>query len=185
MNGMPETPFRLPHVAPLCRSSRGAITPIFTWRHYGDPQMAPYARSLTYFHNASIDEVKTCLDKGVGAKTPYHSGVTPLHRAAMYSRNPEVIAALIDAGADVEARGQSENTPLHAAAAQSGSATVVEALIEAGANLAARNEDGFTPLDQAVRMNDNPEIARVLRDAGAPTAKTEKVTENESKQKAE
>ena len=47
MSGIPETPFRLSHVVLLRRSSTGDVTPILTWRQYGDPQMAPYARSLT------------------------------------------------------------------------------------------------------------------------------------------
>jgi len=34
-----------PTLAPICRSSGGAITPILTWRQYGDPGLAPLRRS--------------------------------------------------------------------------------------------------------------------------------------------
>ena len=124
-----------------------------------------------YFYNASIDEVKTCLDEGVDANTTNTSGFTPLHQAARYSGNPEVITALIDAGADTEAQDEYKSTPLHYAAQFNSNSAVVKALIEAGANLAARNTVGNAPLDLAVQHNDNPVVANVLREAGVPQRK--------------
>ena len=66
-----------------------------------------------YFKTATTEEVTACLDTGIDVKTINYRGVTPLHRAMRYTRNPDVIKGLINAGADTEARDEDQRTPLH------------------------------------------------------------------------
>ena len=50
-------------------------------------------------------------DGGVGIEERAASGDTPLHRAALFNKNPAVITALLDAGADPKARNADGMTP--------------------------------------------------------------------------
>ena len=72
-------------------------------------------------------------------------GQTPLHYAARFGANAEVITALVDAGAELEARTVDRRTPLHLAAADSTHPDIIIALCAAGADTTARDSDGNTP----------------------------------------
>ena len=76
---------------------------------------------------------------------------TPLHLAAQYGRNADLVKALLAAGADPEARDENLQTPLHRAAAFSDDADVLKALLEAGAARNARDDRKRTPLHLAAR----------------------------------
>ena len=122
---------------------------------------------MEYFKTASHDEVEACLGAGVGVEAWNASGVTPLHRAARYSGNPDVITALIDAGADTEALDDENWTPLHWAA-RNYDPDAISVLVEVGADLEARDQYGNTPLQLAVWRNDYPDgVVKELIRAGA------------------
>ena len=95
-------------------------------------------------------------------------GKTPLHQAAYFNKNPEVITTLIEAGADVNAKNVVGATPLHAAALINRNPEVLRVLIEAGADVNAKNAVGETPLHTAAAAyNKNPEFLTLLIEAGA------------------
>ena len=76
-------------------------------------------------------------------------GITALHHAAVGSKSPAVVKALLDSGADVNARAEGGWTPLLLAAAYSKNLAVVKTLLDAGADPKARTQDGKTPFDHA------------------------------------
>ena len=91
---------------------------------------------------------------------------TPLHRAVLYSEEPEVVRALLAAGADSNSRMALEWTPLHLAA-RYGGPEVIDALLEGGADPHARDEDELTPLHLAAAFNKDPAVSKALLAAGA------------------
>ena len=112
--------------------------------------MVGYARSADILLAAGA-EVGTRRDR---------SGETPLHGAAWFVREVEVIHTLIAHGAEIDALDRRGNTPLHTAARSaaegiaSGGAAIV-ALLDAGADPTRRNGRGETPWDLA---KDNEEF---------------------------
>ena len=105
--------------------------------------------SRIFFRATTPEGVKMCLRAGAEPNVRDRYGNTPLHRAAAYSKNPAVIAALIDAGADRNAENRSSFTPLHLAARYNENLAVVATLLKAGADPNVRNRDGKTPEDLA------------------------------------
>ncbi|MCY3538142.1 MAG: ankyrin repeat domain-containing protein, partial [Cyanobacteria bacterium MAG IRC3_bin_20] len=89
--------------------------------------------SVSFFEEASADDVARCLLEGADANAQDKNGVTSLHLAARHSKTPAVVQVLLDAGADVSTRTHQIGwTPLHAAAF-SETPAVVQALLDAGA----------------------------------------------------
>ena len=84
----------------------------------------------------------------------------PVLMAAVYSDNPNVIAALIRSGADVNSSSSNLVTPLHEAVGV-GFFNSVVGLANGGANLEARDNLGATPLHWAAFSN-SPEIVADL-----------------------
>ena len=122
----------------------------------------------TFFTTASVEIVIACLEAGADPRAKSKSGETPLHSAAMYSKDPAIIEKLIEAGADLEAGGQFGETPLHDAASINDTPAIIAALVEAGANLQARDQMGRTPLHSAAgRFQTSPAVVAALLEAGA------------------
>lgn len=131
-----------------------------------------------FFRKATVEEVTLCVNAGADLDARDGSGwsdctkCTPLHRAALYNENAEVVQVLLDAGAQVDARNGffdtcSECTPLQAAIMYNESAEVVKALLAAGADPNARDRAGFTPLHRAAWHNQDPSVVERLLLAGA------------------
>ena len=133
-----------------------------------------------FWEAVTLETVADCLNSGssVNARTEY--GATPLHRAALNNRNPEVLTLLLEAGADVNARDEGGATPLYSAAFGNKNPEVLTVLLEAGADVDARaeasfrNEVGDTPLhglfissEGMTLFSQNPEVITLLLDAGA------------------
>jgi ankyrin repeat protein len=78
-------------------------------------------------------------------------GQTPLHYAARFAANADVINALIDAGEDIEARTADQQTPLHLAAADATHPEIIRALCAAGASTTALDNNGMTPQQRYAR----------------------------------
>ena len=126
-----------------------------------------------FFKAATAATVQDCLGAGADPNARGVLGLTPLHRAALFSKTPEVVTALVNVGADPNARAALGFTPLHWAAAESQTPEVVTALVNAGADPNARDEDGFTPLHRAALFSKTPEVVTALVNAGAdPNART-------------
>jgi len=90
-------------------------------------------------------------------------GRTPLHTAARYNSDVEVLKYLVSHGADVNAKEFYGNTPLHVAAEFNSNVEVLKYLVSQGADVQAKNNDGIAPLDFA----DTDEKKSILREAGA------------------
>ena len=74
----------------------------------------------------------------------YVQDLTPLHVAALFNPNPDVINALVDAGADLEAVTENPMTPLLLACSDNQNLEVAERLAELGADTSAYSPDGLT-----------------------------------------
>ncbi|WP_420634377.1 ankyrin repeat domain-containing protein [Candidatus Palauibacter sp.] len=109
--------------------------------------------------------VRECLSYGysVDDRSPFKN-TTPLHLAAAFSDDPEVISVLIEAGAILEAYSapHEARTPLHYAARSSGNPEVLRRLLQYGADVYAKNPVGRTPLHLAALYNDHPAIVAEL-----------------------
>ena len=93
---------------------------------------------------------------------------TPLHAAAQWNGDPEIIELLVRAGADVHARTEAGHSPLDLATAHQYNPDVVEALIDLGADVNAPGRLGQTPLHRAAQSN--PAVFPSLLEAGADPA---------------
>ncbi len=94
-------------------------------------------------------------------------GWTPLHSAARYNSNTEILALLLDAGATVNAKDRAGDTPLHWAAAENINAKIITTLLEAGADVNAVDRYGWLPIHTAADSNANPDVIQALLSAGA------------------
>ena len=74
-------------------------------------------------------------------------GSTPLHLAAGFHPDPEVIGVLVAAGARPNVRDRARETPLHQAAKRNRPTEIAQALLAAGASPRARDRQGRTPYD--------------------------------------
>ena len=94
-------------------------------------------------------------------------GLRPVHIAARFNDNAEIIEALAAAGAYVNASTVHEYNALHIAAGHGESPAVVKALVDAGVDLTARSASGDTPLLVAASSSVTPSVIKALVDAGA------------------
>ena len=102
---------------------------------------------------------------------------TPMHIAAAFNDNPEILETLAEAGADVN-RTENDNgaTPLHAALYHNRPADIVGKLLELGADinaeLTAGKYKGMTPLHVAAGKSDKADVIILLLEKGANTGAT-------------
>ena len=122
--------------------------------------------TYSFFSEANEADVSRCLREGASVNARDEDGDTPLHNAAIYSKNPAVITALLNAGADVNARDKDGDTPLHTAVYYTKNPAVVTALLNAGADVTARNKRGKTPLQGAMESSKKiPGVVNALKRA--------------------
>ncbi|MCE2558139.1 MAG: ankyrin repeat domain-containing protein, partial [Acidobacteria bacterium] len=88
--------------------------------------------------------IAALLEAGANLELRTDQGLTPLHVAVVFNKNPAIIAALLEAGANLEARTDRDWTPLHAATSSNENPVVVAALLDAGADPNARTKEGET-----------------------------------------
>ena len=126
-----------------------------------------------FFEVASVNYVVACLDSGVDPNArSEHTQVTPLHRAALFSWDPEIVWELLWHRAEWWARNHLGATPLHWAAGGNWNPEVVSTLLDAGADINALDESGGTPLHMAAMYSRNPDVVELLLDYGAnPSAR--------------
>ena len=110
--------------------------------------------------------VQVMLEAGADVKAADAAGTTPLHWAARYCAESDMVKALVDAGADVNARNAYGDTPLHAAC-DNGTLQVVKFLVERGADPMAQTNDGVTGAAIAEKTG-RLDIAQYLRGLKQP-----------------
>lgn len=129
------------------------------------PVQTPCEGWLTgpFWERADPATVRTCLAAGYSVDDQsVPSERTPLHWAARFSDDPEVIGVLVEAGARLEATTRARRTPLHWAARYNRNPAIVRALLEFEANVYAETWNGRTPLHLAALFNENPSVVAEL-----------------------
>jgi len=89
---------------------------------------------------------------------------TPLHTAASYANNHEVVRLLLDHGANINAVNCDGSTPLHSAAQAALGSTVktIQLLCERGANVDVADKEGNTPLHLAVQSAPKENVEKII-----------------------
>ena len=114
------------------------------------------------------------IELGADLKKRTDENFRPLHYAAAYNKNPDVVKFLLNAGADLKATDKTFMardiyfmwTPLHMAARTNKNPNVLKVLLDAGADPNRQSLHG-TPLHLAAVNAGNPDILKILLDAGA------------------
>lgn len=132
----------------------------------------PYREYSTkeYWELAKIESVNEIPDEALvlGNK---NGGV--LMWAAMATKNPEILSALVQRGADInEADGIFKGTPLTGAAGYSNSPEIIDKLIELGADINQRVNNNEDALMVAAQYNKNSGIIERLVFHGADIKRT-------------
>ena len=128
----------------------------------------PNWNTMAFFENATVRMVKNCIAAGADPNERDDWGFTPLHFAAAFNDDPDVITALVDAGANTDARDKEWGaSPLHWAAWSNDNPGIIIALLDGGADLNARDTRDSTPLHAAAGQSNNPVIVETLLDSGA------------------
>lgn len=123
---------------------------------------------MAFFEKATLKMVLKNLESGADAGARDEWGFTPLHFAAAFNDDPDIITALVEAGANMHARDKEWGaTPLHWAAWSNDNPGIIIALLDGGADLNARDARESTPLHAAADQSRNPAIILTLLDSGA------------------
>ena len=121
-----------------------------------------------FFERASEAQVRACLRIGADPRASDDAGRTPLHWAAAYQPDADLVRALIEAGADPDARTGRGATPLHWAAGHNENPEILRTLIGAGATMHLQDDLGATPLHWTTYHPANPAMAKELMRASEP-----------------
>ena len=100
-----------------------------------------------------VDRVTEALELGSNVNSSDENGGTPLHFAAAYQADSEVISILLRYGGDIHAETRSKQQPIHWAAGKNATMEVMSVLIRAGANINATDINCRTPLHLAINAN--------------------------------
>ena len=115
--------------------------------------------------NGHLEVAQMLLARNVEVNARNNSGMTPLLRVLLISRNPDVVRLLLDHGADVDACDIAGWTALHHAVG-SGNPEIVQMILERSTEVDAKNSQGATALFTA-SYNGNPAVVQLLLDHGA------------------
>ena len=121
---------------------------------------------MTLLHYAAwkgnLQCIRVLANLGANVHARDNRNLTPLHYAAIYGTDPNIVEVLINEGAIVDARGNNQMTPLlHTAAKRASSIEVAQKLIARGASLEAVTTNYENALHLAI-MCSNLEMVKVL-----------------------
>ena len=121
-----------------------------------------------FFSKATPEDVLNCLNEGADAnKIEKAQGLSPLSRAARYTKYREVIEILIQSGADIHVMDDKQNTPLHWATKNKNIPTeIIEILIAHGAEITARNLSNVLPIEMAARNTSDSNVLNLFITSG-------------------
>jgi len=111
----------------------------------------------------TVQDVEYFIKKGVDVNVKDDWYRTPLHEAASYNSDIEILKYLVSQGANINAKDDESYTPLHNSAACS-KMEILKYLVYQGANVNAQDKWGRTPLDVA----NTKENRNFLRDVTEP-----------------
>ena len=95
-----------------------------------DPCETAAARGVCY--GVNWNELSVDMVPRIAPWSQDERGNTPLHLAARYTTDPEVILGFVRRGVKVNQRNHEQETPLHVAAAKTTNPEIVEALLDKG-----------------------------------------------------
>jgi cytohesin len=116
--------------------------------------------------SGQVEAVQTLLNAGAQVDELGRHNRGPLHWAAMYHDNVDVIRLLLEVGTEIDGQQFADCMPLHIAILQ-GREDSVRALLDAGAPVTGLDGDDLSPLCSAIFHNQSAEIVSLLVDAGA------------------
>ncbi len=129
------------------------------------PAPCKYWNTLSFFISADSGDVAHCL-KTKNANASDVAGLTPMHHAAGFGRNPVLVNILAKSGAKPNALDAKKMTPLHMAVSFNRNPAVITALIAVGADTEARERRTWTPLHLASAFGNKPAVIRALVKGG-------------------
>jgi len=117
----------------------------------------------------SSEFIEFLVEKGTNIKEKFdsHHLAFPLHCAAVYSSNVDVLKFLIERGGDVSIKVSDSNKALLHSAAGNPNIEIWRFLIEKGADVNAKNLWGMSVLYCVARENSNVEVLKYLIEKGA------------------
>ena len=135
-----------------------------------DAKFWVFRAPTAYYVKARLDQGTDVTANSGRADDEYTFGWTPLHMAAAWSTDTEVIALLLNRGADIATKTNQHDTPLHLAARYNTEPDVTRLLLtellEKGIEIDVRGNGRETPLISAAG-NTEPLVTALLLNAGA------------------
>jgi ankyrin repeat protein len=115
-----------------------------------------------FWQNLKSYELEKFIKAGVYVKVRYADRLTPLHFAAAYNKDTDVIKLLVKTGAKINAKALYDATPLHYASGFNSDEDIIKTLIKLGADVNAKDLEGRTPLHWIVKFAQNVKVIDVL-----------------------
>lgn len=126
------------------------------------------------WQRATFEDMQLCLEYGkeLDERSEYHRHM-PLHLAAMFNSDPDVISTLVRDNLHLDAKDSRGNSPLHLAARWNPKVEIIIELLKAKANVLLRNDKERTPLHAAAFGTRNPDVITALLNAQADATLTD------------
>ncbi|MCY4524662.1 MAG: ankyrin repeat domain-containing protein [Halobacteriovoraceae bacterium] len=132
--------------------------------HGADTDEPTFPKSALPMNDPASTFIEACVHRSITAPIP---GSYPIHLAARWNPNPDIIALLIENGADVNQGTLCKNyTPLHHAILNPNPIKVLELLFDNQAQPNIYSSSGLNPL-QTANLYKKSEVAEFLLENGA------------------